>query len=133
MSGTIAPATFEKTMPVNSLMPSVFMKRSAICLPWPGFRPSSSTTQLHRHAAELAAFHLDREVEGVAHVLPEIAARPRQRRDHADLHRLLRQRGRKRERSKRRAANVTLEIHQTLQTRFAKSRTRRLTPEILKA
>ena len=56
-------------MPVNSLMPSVLRNLSAICLP-AGLQAVVLDDELHRHAAELAAFQVDRELEGVADVGP---------------------------------------------------------------
>ena len=85
MSGTVAPATFENTMPVNSLIFSLFSSRSAICLPCPGLAPSSSTITCYGNTAELAAPKLDREPEAIADILTEIPAGAGQRGDHADL------------------------------------------------
>ena len=48
--------------------------------------------QLHRHPAQLAAALLDRQVEGVALVLADVAGRRRQRGDEADLDRFGRMR-----------------------------------------
>ena len=50
---------------------------------------------LHRHAAELAAVLVDRELEAVANLLAEGRRRPGQHADHADLQRFLRLGGRK--------------------------------------
>ena len=69
MSGTVAPATLEKTMPVNSLMPSVFMHAVGDLLALAGLQAVVLDHELHRHAAELAALHVDRELERVADVL----------------------------------------------------------------
>ncbi len=47
--------------------------------------------KLNRHATELAAFHVDRELKRVADVGTEITAGAGQRGDQTDFHRLLRQ------------------------------------------
>ena len=89
MSGTVAPSTFEKTMPVNSLMPSVFMHLVGDLLALAGLQPVILDDELERNAAELAALHLDRELKASRMSCADIAAGARQRGDHADLQRLL--------------------------------------------
>ncbi len=66
MSGTTALATLENTVPVNSLMPSVFIMRSAICFALTGLQAVVFDNKLNRNAAELAVFGIDRELEGIA-------------------------------------------------------------------
>ncbi len=65
-------------MPVNSLMPSVFIMRVGDLLRLPGLQAIVLDNELNRNAAELAAFGgLIDELEGIADILRRDSRRGR--------------------------------------------------------